>query len=184
MAIGVCATRALWLGRRHRHGEGIMTKDELDQFLERLYEPAHERRRREQEQQQQQQPEVQTRNLSDTEMAAWQAHFETRLTDAIAYEHELVLEAVGGVLGEMYKRLSEKIETTVNNQRVDRTAQAANLLRLDLDAFRHEIKRLCGMAEDRPIDKGDNVVMPDFLGKREREAPSQKASSSSGRVAL
>jgi hypothetical protein len=146
-----------------------MTREEYDQFIEQLYAPSRERRQREQERQQQQ-PAVETRNLTDAEMAQWRTYFETRLAEAIAYEHELMLEAVGGVLGEMSKRLSGKIERTVNSQRVDRTVQAANLLRIDLDAFRHEIKRLCGMAEGRSIDKDDNViVMPDFL-RREREA--------------
>ena len=150
-----------------------MTREECDQFLEQLYAPLHERRRREQERQQQ--SAVETRNLTDAELARWSAYFEGQLEQ----QKEFILDVVAGALGEttaeLTAKLREEITRTINSQQVDRTAQAANLLRLDLDAFRHEVRRVCSMADEGRAkgakdDKDDNVVvMPDFL-PRKREA--------------
>ena len=71
-----------------------MTTRRIDQFLEQLYAPLHERRRREQERQQQ--SAVETRNLTDAELARWSAYFEGQLEQ----QKEFILDVVAGALGE------------------------------------------------------------------------------------
>jgi hypothetical protein len=62
-----------------------MTREEHDQLLAELDLPYEQRQRLQQEREQRKQSSERTsRNLSDTEMTRWNAHFENRLSQAIA----------------------------------------------------------------------------------------------------
>jgi hypothetical protein len=85
------------------------------------------------------------RNLTDAEMARWNAHFETRLAQAIASEHEFMIQIVGEVLGEVSNQLRDEIERTVAAKLEQPSSQKlANMMQASFDELRQEIKRIRG----------------------------------------
>jgi hypothetical protein len=84
-------------------------------------------------------------NLTDAEMARWSAHFENRLAQAIANEHEFMIQVVGEALGEVSNQLRDEIEKTVAAKLQQASNQKlADMMRGSLDELKQEIKKIRG----------------------------------------
>ena len=121
-----------------------MTREEYDQAMAELDLP-YEQRRRLKEQREQEKQHIPDRNLTDAEMARWAAHFESRIAQAIASEHELMIEAVGQALGETSNQLREEIGKTITAKLTQANDQQfATMIQASLDGLKQEIKKLRG----------------------------------------
>jgi ssDNA-binding replication factor A large subunit len=123
-----------------------MTREEHDQLLAELDLPYEQRQRLQQEREQRKQSSERTsRNLSDTEMTRWNAHFENRLSQAIAKQHEFMIQVVGEALGEVSNQLREEIEKTITAKLTQASDQKlADSIRGSLDDLKQEIKKIRG----------------------------------------
>jgi hypothetical protein len=107
--------------------------------------PFHERQRLRREREQEKPSGARERNLTDAEMARWNAHFEQRLAQAIANEHEFMIQVVGEALGEVSNQLRDEIEKTVaaKLEQVSNQKLAA-MMQSSFDHLRQEIKKIRG----------------------------------------
>jgi hypothetical protein len=126
-------------------GALVMTREEHDQRMAELDLPFEERRRlREQREKSREQPS-EPRNLTDAEVARWNAYLESRLQQAIASEHELMIEVIGQALGEVSAQLREEIEKTITTKMAQASDQKLNaMLQASLGELKQEIGKLRG----------------------------------------
>jgi len=121
-----------------------MTRDELKIVLAELDLPFQERQRRRQEREKQAEAE-QSRRLTDAEMARWEAHFESRIAEAVASEHEFMIQVVGEALGEVSNQLRDEVEKTIASKLEQASNQKlANMMQACFDNLRQEIKKVRG----------------------------------------
>ena len=139
-----------------------MTRTELNDFLESLYAPLHERRQREQERQQQQ-PVAQARNLTDAEMARWREHFydlvaqeraamQAHVTSEREAERDFIMEVVAGVLAEIRHEIEDK-----NQQSID---AALATVQTKLESLHAEIMKHVA------IERGTIIELPNVLDRK------------------
>ena len=122
-----------------------MTREEHDRLLAELDLPYEQRQRLQQEREQGKQSSERTRNLTDAEMTRWSAHFENRLAQAIASEHEFMIEVVGEALGHISNQLREEIEKTVTAKLAQANDQKLTaIMQASFDGLKQEIKKLRG----------------------------------------
>jgi hypothetical protein len=127
-----------------------MTRHELDEFLATLYAP------REHKAADHQRERERSRNLTDAEMARWNTYFENRLAQAIASEHEFMIQVVGEALGEVSNQLGDEIEKTVAAKLEPASnRKLADMMQASFDELKQEISKirggLTGEVSDRPI---------------------------------
>jgi restriction endonuclease len=121
-----------------------MTRDELKIVLAEIDLPFKERQQRRQEREKQAEAE-QSGRLPDAEMARWNAHFENRIAEAIASEHEFMIQVVGEALGQVSNQLRDEIDKTIaaglkqaSNQKL------ADAMQASFNELRQEIKKIRG----------------------------------------
>jgi hypothetical protein len=117
----------------------VVTKDEWDQVRAELDLP--DERRQQLALERERAKTSQNRNLTDAEMARWRAHFEELLEQQKSFILEVVAEALGETSAEQRQEITKTVTVQVeaaNNQKF------ADMLRLDLNALRYEVKKLRG----------------------------------------
>jgi hypothetical protein len=114
-----------------------MTREELDRFLNELHARARERERREQEKQQ---PAERGRHLTDAEIAHWDQHFAA----LIAAERDHMKRLMSELIAQAREEIRAEIETAYK--------KAFDPLRLDVDALKHELRKLSGGPYGEPVE--------------------------------
>jgi hypothetical protein len=114
-----------------------MTPEELNRFLNALQARARERERREQERQG---AAERGRNLTDAEMLRLEQHFAA----LIAAERDHMMRHISELIEQARKEISVEIETAYK--------RAFEPLRLDIDALKHELRKLSGGPSGEPVE--------------------------------